>query len=147
VDIKLAAVVLPVSDVDRAKAFYRLVGFREDIDYCSGDDFRVVQLTPPGSEASIIFGKGITGAAPGSLQGLQLAVDDIETARTELIDRGVDVGYVFHDVGRVFYHLSSAFDLPGPDPSRRDCGSFARFSDPDGNGWVLQEVLQRRRGR
>jgi catechol 2,3-dioxygenase-like lactoylglutathione lyase family enzyme len=141
--MKLEVVVLPVADVDRAKAFYRCAGFREDIDYASGDGFRVVQFTPPGSAASIVFGKGITGATPGSVQGLQLSVVDIEAGRSELIDRGVDVGDVFHDIGGVFYHRSPAFEVPGPDPARRDRRSFARFSDPDGNGWVLQEVGRR----
>jgi catechol 2,3-dioxygenase-like lactoylglutathione lyase family enzyme len=141
--MKLEVVVLPVADVDRAKAFYRCAGFREDIDYASGDGFRVVQFTPPGSAASIVFGKGITGASPGSVQGLQLVVGDIEAGRAELIDRGVDVGDVFHDIGGVFYHRSPAFEVPGPDPARRDRRSFARFSDPDGNGWVLQEVGRR----
>ena len=138
-DMKLAVLVLPVSDVERAKRFYRLAGFREDIDYASGDDFRVVQFTPPGSEASIVFGTGITTAAPGSALGLHLVVTDVEAAQTELLARGVDVGDIFHDLGGVFYHASPAFEVPGPDPARRNRGSFARFSDPDGNAWVLQE--------
>ncbi len=138
-DMKLAVLVLPVSDVERAKRFYRLVGFREDIDHASGEDFRVVQFTPPGSEASIIFGTGITTAAPGSARGLHLVVTDVEAAQTELLARGVDVSHIFHDLGGVFYHASPAFEVPGPDPARRDRGSFARFSDPDGNAWVLQE--------
>jgi catechol 2,3-dioxygenase-like lactoylglutathione lyase family enzyme len=142
-DMKLEVVVLPVSDVDRAKAFYRTAGFREDIDYASGDDFRVVQLTPPGSAASIVFGKGITAAVPGSLQGLQLVVRDIVAARANLVDCRIDVRDVFHDIGGVFYHLSPAYEIPAPDPDRRAYGSFARFCDPDGNGWVLQEVNQR----
>jgi catechol 2,3-dioxygenase-like lactoylglutathione lyase family enzyme len=139
VDMKLEVVVLPVSDVDRAKAFYRSAGFREDYDYAAGADFRVVQFTPPGSGASIVFGTGITDARPGSIEGLQLVVPDIEAAWTALITRGVDVTNVFHDIGGVFYHLSPAYDIPGPDPARRDYRSFARFNDPDGNGWVLQE--------
>ena len=139
-DMRLEVVVLPVSDVDRAKAFYRSAGFREDIDYASGEDFRVVQFTPPGSGASIVFGKGITAAPPGSVHGLQLVVSDIDAARAELIGRGVDVSDVFHDIGGVLYHLSPAFEIPGLDPDRRDYRSFARFSDPDGNLWVLQEV-------
>ena len=146
-DMKLEVVVLPVSDVDRSKAFYRSLGFREDIDYTSGDDFRVVQFTPPGSQASIIFGKGLTAAAHGSIQGLQLVVSDIEAMRAELVDRGIDVSDLFHDLGGTFYHLSPAFEVPGPDPGGRDYSSFARFSDPDGNGWVLQEVKQRAPGR
>jgi catechol 2,3-dioxygenase-like lactoylglutathione lyase family enzyme len=145
--MKLEVIVLPVSDVDRAKDFYRSLGFREDIDYASGDDFRVVQFTPPRSEASIVFGKGISAALPGSVQGLQLVVRDIEAARAALAERGVDVTDVFHEIGGIFYHLSPEYEVPGPDPDRRDYGSFARFSDPDGNGWVLQEVNQRSPGR
>ena len=142
-EMRLEAVVIPVADVDRAKAFYRSAGFVEDFDAGSGEDFRVVQLTPPGSAASIVIGTGITDAAPGSVQGLGLTVADVEAARTELIRRGVDVGEVFHDLGGVLYHLSPAYEVPGPDPDRRDRRSFAQFSDPDGNGWVLQEAQQR----
>ena len=146
-DMKLEVVVLPVTDVDRAKTFYQAAGFREDFDYASGDDFRVVQFTPPGSEASIVFGKGITAAAPGSVDGLQLVVSDIEAARSDLIRRGVDVSGVFHDMGGVFYHRSPFWEVPGCDPAGRDYASFARFGDPDGNGWVLQEVKHRSPGR
>jgi catechol 2,3-dioxygenase-like lactoylglutathione lyase family enzyme len=142
--MRLEVVVLPVSDVDRAKAFYGLAGFREDLDYASGEEFRVVQFTPPGSPASIVFGQGITTAAPGSAQGLQLVVDDVEAAREWLVTRGIDVSDVFHDVGGVFYHASPAFEVPGRDPARRDYSSFARFRDPDGNGWLIQEVTGRR---
>jgi catechol 2,3-dioxygenase-like lactoylglutathione lyase family enzyme len=142
-DMRLEVVVLPVADVDRAKAFYRRAGFREDFDFASGDDFRVVQFTPPGSEASIVFGTGITGAAPGSVGGLQLVVRDIEAARSDLIRCGLDVSDVFHDMGGVFYHHSPAWEVPGRDPAGRDYVSFARFCDPDGNGWVLQEVKHR----
>ena len=145
--MKLPVVVVPVSDVDRAKAFYKSLGWREDIDHVSGDDFRVVQFTPPGSEASIIIGKGITSAAPGSAQGLQLVVADIEAARAELIGRGAEAGEVFHDKGGIFYHLAPEWQVPGPDPNHGDYGSFATFHDPDGNGWVLQEVNQRAPGR
>jgi catechol 2,3-dioxygenase-like lactoylglutathione lyase family enzyme len=145
--MKLEVVVLPVRRVDHAKQFYRSAGFREDIDYASGDDFRVVQFTPPGSQTSIVFGKGITAAPPGSVQGLLLAVRDIEAARAELRVRGVDVSEVFHDLGSVFYHLSPAYEVPGPDPAGRDYASFARFCDPDGNGWIIQEVRQRPPGR
>jgi len=147
VEMKLELVVLPVDDVDRAKAFYRSAGFREDIDYASGDDFRVVRFTPPGSGTSIIFGRGISAALPGSAQGLHLVVGDIEVARSELIRRGVHVSDVFHDLDGVFYHLIPTFEVPGPDPARRDNASFARFSDPAGNGWVLQEALDRERDR
>ena len=146
-DMRLEVVVLPVSDVDRAKAFYRRAGFREDLDYASGDDFRVVQFTPPGSAASIVFGTGLSAAAPGSVSGLQLVVPDIEAARSDLVRRGLDVGDVFHDMGGVFYHHSPAWEVPGCDPARRDRASFARFADPDGNGWVLQEVRRRPPGR
>lgn len=139
VDMKLEVVVVPVSDVDRAKRFYEALGRRMDIDYVGGENFRVVQLTPPGSECSIIIGNGITSAVPDSLEGLQLTVFDIEAARDELVGRGVDVE-VFHDVGGVFHHAGSEGRVPGPDPERRDYGSFASFSDPDGNGWLLQEV-------
>ena len=146
-DMKLEVVVVPVSDVDGAKTFYRSAGFREDFDYASGDDFRVVQFTPPGSGASIVFGTGLTDARPGSVEGLQLVVPDIEAARTALTSRGVDVTDVFHDIGGVFYHRSPAYEIPGVDPDRRSYGSFARFFDPDGNEWVLQEVRQRAPGR
>ncbi|MGH8921116.1 MAG: VOC family protein [Actinomycetes bacterium] len=140
--MKLEVVVIPVSDVDRAKAFYGRVGFREDLDYVSGIRFRVVQFTPPGSHTSIVLGTGITTVPPGSVQGLQLVVRDVEAARAELTGRGIDVSDVFHDVGGVFYHHSAEWELAGADPDRRDYGSFARFSDPDGNGWVLQEVRE-----
>jgi catechol 2,3-dioxygenase-like lactoylglutathione lyase family enzyme len=147
VDMKLEVLVVPVSDVDRAKAFYKSLGWREDIDHVAGKGFRVVQFTPPGSEASIVIGEGITEARPGSAQGLQLVVRDIEAARAELIGRGVDVGEVFHDKGGIFYHLGTEWQVIGPEPNRSDYGSFARFKDPDGNGWVLQEVVQRAPGR
>lgn len=145
--MKLEVVVLPVVDVDRAKAFYRAIGFREDLDYSSGDDFRVVQFTPPGSAASIVFGIGITDRPPGSVRGLQLVVPDIGVARAQLMAQGADITDVFHDIGGVFYHQSPAYEIPGLDPDRRDYRSFARFSDPDGNGWVLQELKERAPGR
>jgi catechol 2,3-dioxygenase-like lactoylglutathione lyase family enzyme len=138
--MRLGSVVIPVTDVDRAKRFYRSAGFVEDFDFGSGEDFRVVQLTPPGSATSIIVGNGITAGVPGSVQGLQLVVNNIEATRAELIERGIDVSEVFHDVGGIFYHLSPSYRAPGPDPDRRDYSSFARFTDPDGNGWVLQEA-------
>ena len=141
--MKLEVVVLPVSDVDRAKVFYRRAGFREEFDYSSGKDFRVVQFTPPGSGASIVFGTCITAADPGSVGGLLLVVPDIDAARADLVRRGVDVGDVFHDTGGVFYHHSPEWEVPGRDPAGRDYVSFARFSDPDGNGWMLQEVKDR----
>jgi catechol 2,3-dioxygenase-like lactoylglutathione lyase family enzyme len=146
-DMRLEVVVLPVSDVDRAKAFYRRAGFREEWDYASGEDFRVVQFTPPGSGASIVFGSGITAAAPGSVGGLLLVVPDIDAARADLVRRGVDVSDVFHDTGGVFYHQSPDWEVPGRDPAGRDYVSFARFSDPDGTCWVLQEVKHGAPGR
>jgi catechol 2,3-dioxygenase-like lactoylglutathione lyase family enzyme len=147
VDMKLEVVVLPVADVDRAKQFYETLGWRLDADFIAGDDLRVVQLTPPGSEASIIFGNRITSAAPGSVEALQLTVTDVEAARAALLDRGVDVGEVFHDVGGIFHHAGEEGRAAGPDPQRGSYGSFASFSDPDGNGWLLQEVTQRAPGR
>ena len=130
---KLELVLVPVSDVDRAKAFYtEKVGFNLDVDHRAGEDFRVVQMTPPGSACSITIGKGITKAAPGSLEGLHLVVSDIVAARAELAGRGVDVSDV--------RHLESGEWVPGPDPKRSDYNSFADFRDPDGNSWVLQEV-------
>jgi predicted enzyme related to lactoylglutathione lyase len=137
-DLKLELVLVPVSDVDRAKAFYEQAGFHLDVDHRAGDEFRVVQLTPPGSACSISIGTGITKASPGSAQGLHLVVSDIEAARAELVERGVDVGEI--------RHLESDGWVPGPDPQRRDYGSFADFSDPDGNTWVLQEVKRSERG-
>jgi len=133
VDWKLELVLVPVSDVDRAKTFYNeKVGFNLDVDHRAGDEFRVVQLTPPGSACSITIGTGVTEAAPGSVQGLHLVVSDIDAARAELVERGVDVSEVFH--------FESGKRVPGPDPQRRDYGSFLSFSDPDGNSWVVQEV-------
>jgi catechol 2,3-dioxygenase-like lactoylglutathione lyase family enzyme len=135
VDLKLELAVIPVTDVDRAKSFYvENAGFNLDVDTSFGDDFRVVQLTPPGSACSIGIGKGITDAAPGSIQGLFLIVSDILAARAELVERGVDVKEV--------RHLESGEWVPGPDPERSDYASFADFSDPDGNSFVLQEVGQ-----
>jgi catechol 2,3-dioxygenase-like lactoylglutathione lyase family enzyme len=146
-DMKLEIVVVPVSDVDRAKRFYEVLGWRLDADFATGPEFRVVQFTPPGSAASIIFGKGITNSAPGTLQGLHLVVFDIEKARADLAQRGVPVSDVFHDAGGVFHHAGTAARLPGPNPERRSYASFAAFSDPDGNGWLLQEIRQRLPGR
>jgi hypothetical protein len=123
-----------------------MLGWRLDADFVISEDFRVVQFTPPGSECSIIIGTGITSAAPGSMEGMQLVVFDIEAARDELAGRGVDLE-VFHDAGGVFHHAGTEGRAPGPDPERSDYGSFASFSDPDGNGWLLQEVKQRAPGR
>ena len=146
-DMKLEVVVLPVSDVDRAEDFYKKLGWRLDADFVASADFRVVQLTPPGSPASVIFGTGVTSAAPGSAQGLHLVVTDIEAARAELAAHGVDVSEVFHDAGGVFHHAGSEGRVPGPDPDRNSYASFASFSDPDGNGWTLQEITTRLPGR
>jgi catechol 2,3-dioxygenase-like lactoylglutathione lyase family enzyme len=147
VEMKLEVVVVPVSDVDRAKAFYESIGFRMDIDYVDGDAFRVVQFTPPGSECSIIIGEGITTAAPGSADGLQLVVRDVEAAREELVGRGVEVSEPFHDAGGIFHHAGEVARLSGPDPERGDYGSFVSFEDPDGNAWFMQEVKVRAPGR
>jgi catechol 2,3-dioxygenase-like lactoylglutathione lyase family enzyme len=131
-DWKLELIVVPVSDVDRAKTFYaEKVGFDVDVDHRAGDDFRVVQLTPPGSACSISIGTGLTGGTPGSVQGLHLVVQDIEAAHAELVQRGVDAGEV--------QHFESGRPVPGPDPERRDYGSYVFFTDPDGNGWAVQE--------
>ena len=140
IDTKLEALVIPVSDVDRAKRFYGGLGWRLDADFASGD-FRVVQLTPPGSQCSIQFGKGLTTAVPGSAQGLYLVVSDVAAARAEIIGRGVDVSAVFHYAG------IRGPRLPGPDPEGRSHRSWASFSDPDSNGWLLQEVKTRLPGR
>ena len=141
VDLKLEVVVIPVADVDRAKRFYESLGWRLDADFAAGDDWRVVQLTPPGSPSSIHFGKGVTTAAPGSAQNLYLVVSDMEAARRELIARGVGVSEVFH---------FDAFGGPrvvGPEPNGRSYGTYASFSDPDGNSWLLQEIKARLPGR
>jgi catechol 2,3-dioxygenase-like lactoylglutathione lyase family enzyme len=146
-EVKLEVVVLPVSDVDKAKGFYTALGWREDADFATDGGFRVVQLTPPGSQCSIIFGSGVSSAAPGSVQGLHLIVTDIEAARAELVARGADVSEIFHDAGGVFHHAGTEARVPGLIEGRRSYGSFASFSDPDGNGWVLQEVTTRLPGR
>jgi len=138
--MKLEVVVIPVLDVDRAKRFYGRLGWRLDADFVKGDEFRVVQFTPPGSPSSIHFGKGVTSALPGSAQGLFLVVSDIEAARAELVDRGVNVSEVFH-------RAVGEGPVSGPDPSRRSYASYATFSDPDGNVWLLQEVTARLPGR
>jgi len=140
-DMKLEVIVVPVSDVDRAKTFYEKLGFRLDIDYVANSGRRVVQFTPPGSEASIHIGNGITSAAPGSLQNVYLIVSDIEEARADLVGRGVDVSEVFHHDGLLGPQVT------GPDPNRGSYGSFASFKDPDGNTWLLQEITTRLPGR
>ncbi len=147
IEMKLEVVVLPVADVDRAKGFYQQLGFRLDADFSGEDGLRVVQLNPPGSECSVIFGDQLTTAAPGSVRGLHLVVYDIEEARADLVERGVDVSEVFHDAGGIFHHAGTEARVSGPDPEHADYGSFASFSDPDGNEWVLQEIKQRAPGR
>ena len=145
-DMKLEVVVLPVTDVDRARDFYKSLGWRLDADFAGPEGFRVVQLTPPGSACSIIFGAGVTSAAPGSAQGLQLIVTDIAAARAELASY-TEVSEVFHDAGGVFHHAGTKGRVPGPAPDNQSYGSFASFSDPDGNGWLLQEITTRLPGR
>jgi catechol 2,3-dioxygenase-like lactoylglutathione lyase family enzyme len=150
--MKLEVVVIPVSDVDRAKRFYSNLGWRLDADFASGDDWRVIQFTPPGSPSSVIFGKNVTAAAPGSAQGLYLIVSDIEAARAELFNRGVAIGEVFHGAGDVHAgtdepYLSGRRRVSGPDPDHGSYGSYASFSDPDGNGWLFQEITARLPGR
>jgi len=149
VDMKLEVVVVPVADVDKAKDFYQGLGWRLDID-AGGGDFRAVQLTPPGSNASIIFGKGVTSAQPGSIEKLVLAVDDIDATRDELLSQGVKVGEVFHDAGGGLaggFYAGTEARAPGPDPEGRSYASYASFTDPDGNGWLLQEIKERLPGR
>ena len=152
VDMKLEIVVIPVSDVDRAKEFYGRLGWRLDADYASGDEFRVIQFTPPGSGCSVIFGKNVTAASPGSAQGLYLIVSDIEAARNELLGRGVEIGEVFHDAAGVYAgadepYLFGRLRVSGQDPDHRSYRSFASFKDPDGNGWLFQEITTRLPGR
>ena len=142
-DMKLEVLVVPVSDVDRAKAFYEKLAFRLDIDYIANENFRVVQFTPPGSEVSIIFGKGITSAKSGSADSLVLAVDDIDAARDDLIVRGVNVSEVFHYAGGPFNNAVENPRVGGRDPQGRSYHSFASFEDPDGNGWSVQELPPR----
>jgi catechol 2,3-dioxygenase-like lactoylglutathione lyase family enzyme len=152
VDMKFEVVVIPVSDVDRAKEFYGRLGWRLDADYDSGKEFRVIQFTPPGSGCSIIFGKNVTPAAPGSAQGLYLIVSDIQAARKELFDRGVEISEVFHDDDGVYAgtdepYLFGRVRVSGPDAEHRSYRSFASFRDPDGNGWLFQEITTRLPGR
>lgn len=152
VDLKLEVVIIPVSDVDRAKEFYAKLGWRLDGDFIHGDDWRGIQFTPPGSGCSIIFGKNVTAAAPGSAQGLYLIVSDIEAARDQLLRRGVTVSEVFHGAGEVYAgndepYLFGRIRVSGLDPDHRSYRSFASFQDPDGNGWLLQELTTRLPGR
>jgi catechol 2,3-dioxygenase-like lactoylglutathione lyase family enzyme len=145
-NFKLEVIIIPVSDVDRAKAFYEKLGWRLDADFAKGD-FRVVQLTPPNSEASIIFGKGVTSPKPGSANSLVLAVDDVDAARDDLIAHGVKVSEVFHFTDGPFNDAAKNPRVNGRDPEGRSYNSFASFEDPDGNGWLLQEIKERLPGR
>ena len=147
VDTKLEVVVIPVSDVDRAKAFYGRIGWRMDADFSSGDGWRVVQVTPPGSACSVSFGQGLTPAAPGSARGLMLVVDDLEAARAELSGCGVGVSEIFHFEGNRLHFTGTKGRVPGRDPEGQSYFSWASFDDPDGNSWVLQEVKTRFPGR
>jgi catechol 2,3-dioxygenase-like lactoylglutathione lyase family enzyme len=152
VDMKFEIVVIPVSDVDRAKEFYKRLGWRLDADYDNGNDFRVIQFTPPASGCSVIFGKNVTAAAPGSAQGLYLIVTDIDAARDALFRRGVKISEVFHGAGDAYAgpdepYLFGRVRTNGPDPEHRSYRSFASFSDPDGNGWFFQELTTRLPGR
>jgi catechol 2,3-dioxygenase-like lactoylglutathione lyase family enzyme len=146
-DMKLEVLIVPVSDVDRAKAFYEKLGFRLDIDYVANESFRVLQFTPSNSEASIIFGKGVTSAKPGSIDQLVLAVSDVDSARTDLISRGVGVSEVFHFASGPFNYSVENPRVAGRDPEGRSYYSFASFEDPDGNRWILQEITTRLPGR
>jgi catechol 2,3-dioxygenase-like lactoylglutathione lyase family enzyme len=146
VETKLEVVILPVSDVERSKRFYMSLGWRLDADFTTGDDWRAVQLTPPGSPCSVIFGKGFTAAEPGSVQGTFLVVDDVKAARAALIARGVEVSEVFHFEGPLNV-IGTNGRVPGPDPQGRSYQSWASFSDPDGNSWMLQEITTRLPGR
>ena len=145
-DMKLEVIVIPVSDVDRAKRFYGDLGWRLDLDYAAGDDYRVIQFTPPGSGCSVIIGKNVTVAAPGSAQGLHLIVSDIDAARNALLRRGIKISEPFHDAGGVFHHANAKGIVSGPNPQRKSYASYASFRDPDGNGWLLQEVTVRLTG-
>jgi catechol 2,3-dioxygenase-like lactoylglutathione lyase family enzyme len=150
VPMRLEAVVVPVADVDRANRFYRRLGWRVDADVSAGDDYRLVHLTPTASNASVVFGKGVTAAPPGSLDGVVLAVDDIAATRDELVSRGVEVGELFHDAGggpAGGFIADTEARAAGHDPERRSYATYASFSDPDGNRWLLQEITERAPGR
>jgi catechol 2,3-dioxygenase-like lactoylglutathione lyase family enzyme len=150
VPMRLEAVVVPVADVDRANRFYQRLGWRVDADVSDGDGYRLVHLTPPKSNASIVFGKGVTSAPPGSMDGVVLVVEDIDAARDELLSQGVDVGELFHDAGggpAGGFMADTEARAAGPDPQRRSYATYASFSDPDGNRWLLQEITERAPGR
>ena len=150
-DMKLEVLLVPVTDVDRAKQFYEKLEFRLDADYTApGGNYRVIQLTPPGSGASIILGKGVTAARPGSIDRMVLVVSDIDAARSKLLAHGVKVSEPFHDAGGGLgagFHDGNETHAAGADPQRRSYASYATFSDPDGNNWMLQEIKERLPGR
>jgi catechol 2,3-dioxygenase-like lactoylglutathione lyase family enzyme len=146
VNMNIEVIVLPVSDAERAKGFYAGLGWRLDIDYRGKDGYRVIQFTPPGSGCSVIFGGNLTTAAPGSVKGLHLIVSDIESACDDLRRRGIDVSAPFHDPGGIFHHASANDLAAGANPQRKSYASYASFSDPDGNGWVFQEITARLTG-
>jgi catechol 2,3-dioxygenase-like lactoylglutathione lyase family enzyme len=147
VDLKIEAIVLPVSDVDRAAAFYSRLGWRVDADIRSTQGGRILQFTPPGSPCSILIGTNLTPSTPGSTQFVHLVVSDIVAARADLVAKGVDASEVYHDARGGYDRFDPTARHPGPDPERRSYASFATFSDPDGNGWVLQEITSRFAGR
>lgn len=146
-DLKLEVVVLPVSDVDRSKSFYEQLGFRLDADFSTERGLRVVQVTPPGSPASIIFGDNLTTQAPGSARGLHLVTNDLAAARIALVERGADVSEVWHDQDGVFHWADGANRVDGPHPTSDSYASFVSFADPDGNEWIIQQVVERLPGR
>ena len=145
-EMKIEVVVVPVSDVDRAKRFYAALGWRLDMDITGDDEYRVIQFTPPGSSCSVIFGRGVTAAAPGSAQGVHLIVSDIVAARSQLLSRGIEVSEPFYDAGGLFHHARREALTQGLQPQRNSYGSYASFRDPDGNAWVLQEITVRLTG-
>ena len=146
-DLKLEVVVIPVADVDRSKAFYESLGFRLDADFRTERGLRVVQVTPPGSAASVIFGDKLTTAEPGSTQGLHLVTADIAAARADLVQSGAEVSELWHDADGVFHWAGTDNRVAGPHPSADSYGTFASFADPDGNGWVIQQIVTRAPGR
>ena len=146
VSMRLELIVLPVSDIDRAKHFYADLGWRLDIDHTAGNDLRIIQFTPPGSDCSIMFGKNVTTAKPGSMQGLHLIVANLALVRDEMLLRGIAISEPFHDSGRVFHRVGPEGHVKGFIPQRKSYASYASFSDPDGNGWVFQEVTARLTG-
>lgn len=139
--------VIPVSDVDRAKAFYAGLGFREDADFSTPKGLRVVQYTPQGSEASIIFGEKLTDQTPGTARGLHLITPDLEGARAELVARGIDVSPIWHDADGIFHWAGTANRVDGPHPAAESYGSYVSFADPDGNEWFIQQIVERAPGR